>query len=207
MALCGNKEIDGFLEEQKDNICLVYGPSASGKTTFALMFAVEAAKKGKKVVFLDTEDSFSVERLKQMEKDTDFLENIFLLKAFNFDEQSSQMKKIRDIFDGKVSLVVIDTLSMHYRLDLKRDPFKANKRLMYQLDILKKISEKIPVIITNQVYNKPGTEEFKMIGGKMVQSYGTKIISLEKEPERKLCLVKPFLKSCVFGICDSGFRL
>ena len=207
MVLCGNKEIDGFIEEQNDKICLIYGPSASGKTTLALMFAVDAAKKGKKVIFLDTEDSFSVERLKQMEKGDKFLENIFLLRALDFDEQSAQMKKIRDVFNEKISLVVIDTLSMHYRLDLKRDPFKANKRLMYQLDILKKISEKIPVIVTNQVYNKPGTDEFRMIGGKMVHDYGEKIISLEKEPERKLSIVKPFSKSCVFGICDSGFRL
>lgn len=197
-----------FIQGLNNEINLVYGPSASGKTTLALMYAVDSAKKGNKVIYLDTEDSFSTERIKQMENDISFLENIFVLKTLDFDEQSVNMKKIRDMAENnKISLVVIDTLSMHYRVDLKKDYYKANKRLIYQLDILKKISEKIPVVVTNQVYTNVETQELNIVGGKMVSNYGGKIISLEKEPERKINVVKPFEKSSFFEICDSGFRL
>jgi DNA repair protein RadB len=208
MVTSGNKELDQFLDEQKDKICLVYGPPASGKTTLALMFAVNTAKKRDKVIYLDTEEGFSTKRIEQMGKNIDFLENIFVLKSLDFDEQSKNMKKIRDMFgNGKISLVVVDTLSMHYRLELRKDSFKANKRLAYQLDILKNISKKIPIIITNQVYTNVETNKVSMVGGKMVYDYGDKIISLEKEPERKICLIKPYEKSSCFEICDSGFLL
>jgi len=197
-----------FIKGLNNEINLVYGPSASGKTTLALMSTVDYAQKGKKVIYLDTEDSFSTKRIKQMEKNIDFLDNIFVLKALDFDEQSQNMKKIKEMSEkGKISLVIVDTLSMHYRLDLRKDSFKANKRLAYQLDILKKISEKIPVIVTSQVYTNVETNEFNVVGGKMVYGYGDKIILLEKEPERKICLVKPFEKSSCFEIYDSGFHL
>lgn len=193
-----------FIDGLKNEVNLVYGPAASGKTTLALMCAVENVEKGKKVVFLDTEGSFSAERMKQMGCRN--FDNIFVIRAVSFDEQSKGMEKIRDI-SGSVSCVIVDTLSMHYRMELRKDAWKANRELSYQLNILKKISEKIPVLITNQVSTNPETGEFKMIGGKMVQNYGDKIISLEKEPERKVCLVKPCEKSSSFEICDCGFRL
>jgi len=197
-----------FIGELKNEINLIYGPSATGKTTLALMYAVDSAKKGKKVIYLDTEESFSIERVKQIEKNTGFLDNIFVLEALDFDEQSNNMKKIREMCEkGKISLIVIDTLSMHYRLELKKDPYKANKRLAYQLDILKDISKDIPVIITNQVYTNIETNEFNVVGGNMVYKYGDSVISLEKEPERKISLVKPSKKSSFFEICDYGFRL
>jgi len=203
MIRCGNADLDCFLEELKNEISLVYGPAASGKTTLVLMFAVETAKKGK-VVFLDTEGGFSAERVKQMKCDK--MENILVLRAFSFDEQSEKVKKMREMAE-KVSLVIVDTLSMHYRMELKKDHYRANKRLAYQLDVLKKISEKIPVIITSQVSTDPETGEFKVVGGNMVYKYGDKVISLEKEPERKVCLVKPCEKSCCFEICDPGLKI
>ena len=53
MISSGNLDFDGFLGHgfEKKLISLVYGPSASGKTTLCLQAALEVAKKGR-VLFL-----------------------------------------------------------------------------------------------------------------------------------------------------------
>ena len=47
-------------------ITMIAGPPASGKTNFVLLAACSQAKKGNKVIFIDTEGGFSVERVKQI---------------------------------------------------------------------------------------------------------------------------------------------
>ena len=59
-----------MLKENIDinGLCLIYGPSASGKSTLAMQTSLEFAKKGK-VLFFDTEKSFSIDRIKLMDSD------------------------------------------------------------------------------------------------------------------------------------------
>jgi (p)ppGpp synthase/HD superfamily hydrolase len=75
-----NKDVE-FLE-RKDIVTVLYGASGTGKTNFCLLAAVSQAKKGNKVLFIDTEGGFSVDRVKQLvgEEYESVLKNIFLLK-------------------------------------------------------------------------------------------------------------------------------
>ena len=50
----------------KDIITTIYGPAGSGKTNFCLLAAVSQAKKQKKVIYIDTEGGFSIDRVKQL---------------------------------------------------------------------------------------------------------------------------------------------
>ena len=59
-----NKWLHGGYED--DVVTVIYGEAASGKTNFCLMAAVSQAKKGNKVIYVDTEGGFSVERVKQL---------------------------------------------------------------------------------------------------------------------------------------------
>lgn len=54
-----NKWLDGGYE--KEVITLFYGPAASGKSNFVVLAACHQAKKDKKVIFMDTEGSFSLD--------------------------------------------------------------------------------------------------------------------------------------------------
>ena len=56
--------LDGGYEA--DAITTIYGPAGAGKTNLALLAALDIAKQGKKVIFVDTEGGFSVSRLKQL---------------------------------------------------------------------------------------------------------------------------------------------
>jgi len=89
----GSFELNKFLfgGYEKDIITTIYGPAGSGKSNFCLMACASVAKKNGKVIFIDTEGGFSLERLKQianLDNSEDFkkiLENILILKPTNFE--------------------------------------------------------------------------------------------------------------------------
>ncbi len=95
-----NKWLYGGYE--KGIITMIVGPAGSGKTNFTILTACSQAKKGNKVIFIDTERGFSSDRVKQIvgENYTDILKNILLIEPSDFSEQkkffatlSAQLKK------------------------------------------------------------------------------------------------------------------
>ena len=103
-------------------INLVYGESATGKTTLVMQEALKEAKENKKIAFIDTENSFSIERIKQMDNNySELIKKIFLFKPKNFLEQHELIKKL-----SKFDMIVIDTIGNHYRIDVKNNLYKAN---------------------------------------------------------------------------------
>ena len=64
----GSAVIDELLEGgfESDVITTVYGSAGTGKTTLCVMSTIKCALDGKKVIFVDTEGGFSIERLKQL---------------------------------------------------------------------------------------------------------------------------------------------
>ncbi|MBU2634338.1 MAG: bifunctional adenosylcobinamide kinase/adenosylcobinamide-phosphate guanylyltransferase [Nanoarchaeota archaeon] len=182
-------------------INLVYGESATGKTTLAMELALKEAKDNK-VIFIDTERSFSIERVKQLDKDYDKkLKNICVFRVNDFEEQCRCFKKLLNIKNTK--LIIVDTLGFFYRLELKQDPRKINKQIDDQLQILSELSKDCGILITNQVYKNIDTNKIEVVGGKMIKNWSKSIIRLEKNP-RKLIFEKPEIKEINFKIVDSG---
>jgi DNA repair protein RadB len=161
----------------KDIITTLYGPAGSGKSNLCMLASVSQARKGKKVIFIDTEGGFSIERIsqildKQKEKVDYVLKNILLLKPTNFSEQEQAfIKLLKEIKQKqKVGLIIVDGMTMLYRLELaearekqaqndresKKEIQKINSKLARQMRILAGIARKkqIPVIVTNQVYSE-----------------------------------------------------
>jgi len=185
-----------MLDYNKEITC-IYGEGASGKTTLAKIAAIKFAKGGK-VVFIDSENGFNLERFKQLGGEK-CLENIFILKPKNLEEQEIQIKNLLKIRDLK--LVIIDTIGHFYRIEDKK---RANISMHIQFNILSEISNKIPIILTNQIYSY--NEEDKMVGGNMFKNWSKKVIKLEKDP-RKIILEKPSNKQIYFEIVKEGIKL
>ncbi len=84
-----NKWLYGGYE--KDVITMIAGPPGCGKTNMCILTACSQAKKENKVIYIDTEGGFSVERVKQIvgENYENVLKNIFLLEPTNFEEQKN----------------------------------------------------------------------------------------------------------------------
>ncbi len=173
---------------ETDIITTVYGPSGSGKSTLCLLSAVQMAIS-KKVIYVDTEGGFSVERIKQLAPNfKQILDNIIVLKPTNFIEQRKAIQLVPSIIaescnsEGmcSVRLIIVDTISMLYRLELgtQEEIYEVNKSLGRQIGLLSEIARKnnIPILMTNQVYadfENPGNVH--MVGGDLLK-YGSKCL-------------------------------
>lgn len=195
--LCGGYETDV--------VTMIAGPPGSGKTNFAILAACSQAKKENKVIFIDTEGGFSVERIKQIaEADLEnVLKNIFLLNPTNFDEQKKCFSQLLGkIKSEHVGLIVVDGMVTLYRLEMGEAKGNEEKirnlnwKMAEQMRILAEISrkQKIPVIITNQVYGEFLSEEdlrkgvkkqFHLVGGDLLKYWSKCIIELQLDGKRR----------------------
>ncbi|PIN78637.1 DNA repair and recombination protein RadB [Candidatus Woesearchaeota archaeon CG06_land_8_20_14_3_00_33_13] len=191
----GSEIIDKLLDGGYNKVVTtIYGPAASGKTTLAMLAAIVQAKQGKKSVFVDTENGFSVERLKQLSGE-DFeraLQNIMIFSIKTFTEQQEKMEKIRLLVGtGKISLVIVDTIGSKYRVKLNEDAYKANKSIDTQLRTLTEIARRgIPVILTEQVYDNLANGQINLVGGEMLKNWSKCLIELEKINSKRKAIVK-----------------
>lgn len=191
--------LEGGLNKYKINV--FYGEAATGKTTLCLMFAVEMASKGKKVIFLDSENGFSIERLNQL-KNIDIskiIENIFVIKLKDFDDQRVKIKKLKEIVkEGHFEGIIFDTIGYHYRNSLKSAPYRVNKEVDNQFCILKELATQgVCVLITNQVYaNFKENNKVEMVGGEMFRNWSSVLVEIRKEKENERCaiMLKPIKK-------------
>ena len=225
-----NKWLFGGYE--KDIITTIYGPAGSGKTNFCILVTVSQAKKNNKVIFIDTEGGFSVNRVKQIVKeDTEkILKNIILLKPTNFDEQEKAFSQLlKELKNKSVSLIIIDGITMLYRLELaeaikNKDEYeikKINSKLARQMRTLAEIARKklIPIVITNQVYSKflseaelkAGKEkEISMVGGDLLKYWSKCLIELKNDRGKRKAVLKKHRslpeKELGFIITNRGIR-
>jgi DNA repair protein RadB len=197
---------------EKGIVTMIVGPPGSGKSNFSMLAACSQARE-KKVIFVDSEGGFSVERVKQIvgnENSERILGNILLLNPTNFQEQKKCFSKLLDnVKKENVGLIIIDSMAMLYRLELgdavegddEEKIREVNRDVARQMRILVEISRKesVPVIITNQVYGnflsfdemRSGVEkEMNIVGGDLFKYWSKCIIELKNNHSRKAVLLK-----------------
>jgi len=224
----GSEELDNWIQGyENDIITTIYGPAGSGKTNLCLIAATNKAKTSK-VIFIDTEGGFSVERVKQLtgENYQDILKNIMLLKPTNFEEQKKDFEILLKEINNNIGLIIVDGMTMLYRLeitDTKDDQkrFMVNKELAKQLRILAEIARKknIPILVTNQVYyDFVPTEEYyngkekiaNMVGGDLLKYWSKCHIELQNTSGKRKALLRKHRsmpeKEFLFTITNSGLR-
>ncbi len=206
MNVCsGCKEFDEFLEGGYSKITTIYGAAATGKTTLAMLSAIEETRKGNNVVYIDVENNFSVERFKQLAGKSykELLNNILFFKIKNFREQQLRIKNLLNL-NERVSLVIIDNIGGYYGRLLGSKPELANKMFVSQFRILEEASKKIPVLITSQVYTDVKNGSMRAIGGEIVKKSSSCLIELDNKRVRKAILRKPREKEFLFEIRNDG---
>lgn len=185
----GAKPIDMLLDGgiETDIITTFYGPAGSGKTNIAIVTSVNVASAGKKVVYIDTEGGFSFERVKQIAKGNfeNILKNTILFKPTTFQEQKKYVFKTYNMVssdDSNIGLVVVDSISMLYRLELgDYEAREVNRELARQLQLLSNISRKhnIPVLVTNQVYSSfEDKDKIEVVGGDLTKYWSKTLVEL-----------------------------
>lgn len=139
-------------------ISLIYGEAETGKSTLALQCAVNCARMGQKVIFIDADNSFSAKRLSQIAYyDLEKLSPlIILLKPDSFQEQTLVIDRLEEYLTEKVGLIVVDTFTSLYRVESgenSKERFALNREPNRQLACLTQIAktQKKAVLITSQV--------------------------------------------------------
>ena len=175
---------------------------------------------GKKVIYIDTENNFSIERFKQICNAINLdhlktINNMAFFKPNSFEEQKKTFEKLKDTINNKVGLVIVDSIAMLYRLEMGKaeDIYEVNKDLGNQLSYLKEIASKkdIPVLITNQVYaDFEEKDKVNMVGGDLLRYASKCLIELQITPAgNRRCIVKKHRsieaeKEIIFRIVEGG---
>ena len=216
------KSLDDFLEGgfEKDIITTIYGPAGSGKTLLCMHAAISCVKNGRKVIYVDTEGGFSVERFTQVDEDYDLiLKHVFFLHPTNFEEQKVVFEKLKNLVTtGKIGLIIVDSISMLYRLEIGQTDkiYETNKLMGTQISYLSEIArkKKIPVILTNQVYadfDSKEKDKVKMVGGDLLKYSSKCLIELKKDEKKRFIRIIKHRsikddKEAEFEIVKEGLR-
>ena len=231
----GSYDLNKFLfgGYDQDIISTIYGPGGSGKSNFCMLVCVSQVKKGHKVIFIDTEGGFSIDRFKQIhggdkeavEKD---IENVLILNPTSFEEQEKSFNELLKLLKkNQVSLIIVDSIGMLYRLELaeavkSEDSHlikEVNRKLASQLRTLNEIcrKQKIPVVVTNQVYSNYVKniddvikKENQMVGGDLLKYWSKCLIELDNKFGRRKLILKKHRsirqKEMGFEITNSGIK-
>ena len=232
----GNYDLNVWLKGGYDLgiVTTIYGGPGSGKTNLCIIAAVSQAKKGNKVIFVDTEGGFSTERVKQLflSKATNetkeslsfdqVLANILVLKPTNFKEQQQTFDQLLKYVKEQVSLIIVDGMTMLYRLDFADARKNGNNEeniegiqvvnsiLTKQMRLLVEVARKqmIPVLVTNQIYN--WKNEQRMVAGDIVKYWSKCLIELTNDGGKRTAYLRKHRslaeKSMAFQIHDGGIR-
>jgi DNA repair protein RadA len=221
-----NELLGGGFESQ--SIIELFGEFGSGKTQIAhqlcVMVQLPKDKGGMEghAVYIDTENTFRPERIKQMAEGLELdpeevLSKIHVARAYNSNHQMLLVEKVKEISkDIPARLLVVDSLTAHFRAEyvgrgaLADRQQKLNKHmhdLLRWSDLFNGV-----VCVTNQVSSKPDAffgDPTRPIGGHIVGHTATFRLYLRKSkgPKRIARLIdSPHLPEgeAVFTINQSG---
>jgi DNA repair protein RadB len=211
----GTAVMDWLLEGgyEKGVITTIYGPAGSGKSNLNLLFIANSVK-GHKVIFVDTEGSFSLNRFMQICPDyKKALEKIIFLKPTNFKEQEEAINRLDGLLSQDIGAIIVDSLTMLYRVEMGEDDSKStNNALVSQMRALLEIARKkdIPVVVAAQVYaDLDEKDKMNVVGGQIVRNMSKCLIELRKSGPNRIAVVHKHRsieegKSIMFKIIDLG---
>jgi len=205
-------------DEPLEGIVSIYGDFGVGKTTFSLQTAINAANLKKKVVYIYTKPNFPIEKISnQINKDKSEsatedsinpIDEIIFIQTTDFNDLNTIVFNLEFMVlnnlkenDNLLNLIVIDSITDLYRLELDREKKVKNVSLNYQLNQIMAnlfyINEtySIEVLVANELSkkNQDGQTVEVQSGGKVMDywiQYAIKINRTEKLNERKFVLTK-----------------
>jgi len=166
-----------------ESVSLIYGEAETGKTSLAVQCVVNCARMGYRSLFIDTDGTFSYERLSQIaEYDYERISPlIIIMRPTTFQDQTRAIDHLEKVINKKFGLIVVDTLTALYsvELDEPEETFAANRELNRQMAVLTQIAKTsgVAVLVTSQVRSIPlgKRTELKPVATR-VQNYWSDIV-------------------------------
>jgi len=174
-----------------------FGEFGSGKTQIGHLLSVRCQLEDPTAVavYIDTENTFRPERIKQFALgcglDPDkVLKNIKIARAYNSDHQMLLAEKVEELIKTQglnVKLVIVDSLTAHFRAEFigRGTLAERQQKINKHLHLLMKLADtyNLCVYVTNQVMAKPDMffgDPTQAIGGHIVAHASTFRIYLRK---------------------------
>ncbi|MDI6806818.1 MAG: LAGLIDADG family homing endonuclease, partial [Candidatus Aenigmarchaeota archaeon] len=120
---------------------------------------------GRGCIFIDSENTFSPNRIVSMAKalginPDEALRNVFVSRAFNSEHQISLVEGAKELIEEKnVGLIIVDSLTSHFRADYlgRGELALRQQKLNRHLHVLQRYADayNLAVYVTNQVMAKP----------------------------------------------------
>lgn len=205
------------------DLTLVYGEAKTGKTSLAIQCAVNATRLGLKAIFVDSDGTFSPQRLAQIAShDLDEVApKITLIQPTTFREQALAVDRLEEYLTPKVGLVVVDTVSSLYRTEIgesKEKTFRLNRELGRQMACLAQIAkiQKVATLTTSQVRNVffESFVNIEPVATRVVRFWSDTVLNLKPANHRnklkavlekhahRTCPINCFLSIEENGMCD-----
>ncbi len=175
-------------------VTLLYGESATGKTTACIQAATSIATRGLKVLFIDSDNSFTQQRFHQIAGETSrsLSELIMLFFPDTFEEQRILVESLNNYVTPQLGMVIIDSMSTLYRaafskvesvFDLNRD---LTRQLAYLADLTR--SKEIACLITSQVHARLNSvgDQVEPVARRAITHFPSTIIRIRNTPNPKL---------------------
>jgi DNA repair protein RadA len=208
----------------------IFAEFGGGKTQVGHIMSVNIHKmKGEKdpvAVYIDTENTFRPERLKQLAIGAGLspemvLKNTKVARAYNSDHQMLLADKVESLIKDQglnVKIVIVDSLTAHFRAEFigRGTLAERQQKLNKHMHTLLKLADtyNLCVYVTNQVMSKPDQffgDPTTAIGGHIVAHASTFRIYLRKgkKGSRVAKLIdSPSLPDgeCTFFVTEEGLK-
>ncbi len=193
----------------------IYGEPGSGKTNICIQLVVECVKRGKRAVYIDTE-GLSPERFRQIagEDYKEIARDVMIYEPLNFHDQQGAIEDLKKL-GTDIGLVVLDSATMFYRLEIDDERAKILRRqLGSQMISLLELARKrdLTVVVTNQVYTNIENGRLCPVGGLIFEYTSKTVLELERRAGGKRRAIirkhrsRPEGTSCEFILKEDGVR-
>jgi len=229
----GSKKLDALLGGgiETQAITEFYGEYGSGKSQLAHQLCVNVQLPVEKggleggALYIDTENTFRIERISQMAgymglDPQETLRHIILAEAYTSDHQMFLLENADKVIkENNIKLIIIDSLTAHFRSEYigRENLAERQQKLNQHMHRLIRLARAFNAVafVTNQVMSSPDVffgESVRPIGGHIVAHTSHTRIYLRKAgrgPVRIARLVSsPYLPEgeCVFKITENGIE-
>jgi len=229
----GSKKLDALLGGgiETQAITEFYGEYGSGKSQIAhqlcvnVQLPIEEGGLDGGALYIDTENTFRVERISQMARHMgldpeDVLKHIILAEAYTSDHQMFLLENSDKVIkENNIKLIIIDSLTAHFRSEYigRESLAERQQKLNQHMHKLIRLARAFNAVafVTNQVMASPDVffgDSVRPIGGHIVAHTSHTRIYLRKAgrgPIRIARLVSsPYLPEgeCVFKITENGIE-
>lgn len=176
----------------RGEVTLIYGEAATGKTTTVIQAATSAARIGLKVLYVDSDHSFTQQRFHQIARTESQAasELIMLFLPETFAEQRALVESFENYVTPSLGLVIVDSMSSLYRAAFSRAEsiFTLNRDLSRQLAYLGELSasSKVACIVTSQVHARltPPVGDVEPVARRALFHFPRAILRLRNTPRQ-----------------------